>query len=99
MKVLITGVAGFIGYHLAKRLLAEGHSVSGLDNLSTYYDVELKKARLQDLHRQFRFTPDICDIADGEALDRIVAHAAAEIIVHLAAQAGVRHSLTNPGAY
>lgn len=99
MKVLITGVAGFIGYHLAKRLLTEGHDISGLDNLSAYYDVELKKARLQDLYRQFGFTPDICDIADGDALERLIAHAEAEIIIHLAAQAGVRYSLTNPQAY
>jgi UDP-glucuronate 4-epimerase len=99
MKVLVTGIAGFIGYHLAKRLLAEGHRVSGLDNLSPYYDVELKKARLEDLHRQFGFTPDICDIADRGELERLVQHADAEIIVHLAAQAGVRYSLTNPEAY
>jgi UDP-glucuronate 4-epimerase len=99
MRVLITGVAGFIGYHLAKRLLSEGHEISGLDNLSPYYDVELKKARLEDLHRQSGLTPTICDIADAEALDRLIAHAKAEIIVHLAAQAGVRYSLTNPEAY
>jgi UDP-glucuronate 4-epimerase len=99
MRVLITGVAGFIGYHLASRLLSEGHHVSGLDNLSPYYDVELKKARLEDLHRQFGFTPNLCDISDGDALDRLIAHAEADIIVHLAAQAGVRYSLTNPEAY
>jgi UDP-glucuronate 4-epimerase len=99
MRVLVTGVAGFIGYHLARRLLAEGHTVAGLDNMSPYYDVELKKARLEDLHRQFGFVPDICDIADRDRLGELVAHADAEIIVHLAAQAGVRYSLTNPQSY
>jgi UDP-glucuronate 4-epimerase len=99
MKILVTGVAGFIGYHVARRLLADGHSVRGLDNLSLYYDVELKKARLEDLHRRFGFTPDICDIADQAALRGVVQAAEAEIIVHLAAQAGVRYSLTNPEAY
>src|SRR5205807_6954337 len=69
------------------------------DNLSPYDDVELKKARLQDLHRQFGFTPRICDIVDRNSLDRLIADAEAEIIVHLAAQAGVRYSLTNPEAY
>src|SRR6478672_2177145 len=68
MRVLVTGVAGFIGYHVAKRLLSEGHTVSGLDNLSSYYDVELKKARLGDLNRAFGFSPAICDIADADAL-------------------------------
>ena len=99
MRVLITGVAGFIGYHLAKRLLAEGHRVSGLDNLSPYYDVELKHARLEHLRGEFGFMPAICDIADRDAPDRLVVGAGAEIVVHLAAQAGVRYSLTNPAAY
>ena len=99
MRVLITGAAGFIGYHLAKRLLADGHSVSGLDNLSPYYGVEIKKARLQNLERQFGITASICDIIDRNSLDRLVADAEAEIIVHLAAQPGVRYSLTNPEAY
>jgi UDP-glucuronate 4-epimerase len=99
MKVLVTGVAGFIGYHVARRLLADGHAVKGLDNLSPYYDVALKKARLDDLHRQFGFTPDICDIADRITLGQFVQEAGAEIIIHLAAQAGVRYSLTNPEAY
>jgi UDP-glucuronate 4-epimerase len=99
MRILVTGTAGFIGYHLTRALLERGHVVSGLDNLSPYYDVALKKARLEDLHRQYAFTPTICDIADREALELLVARAEAEIIVHLAAQAGVRYSLVNPEAY
>jgi UDP-glucuronate 4-epimerase len=99
MRILVTGVAGFIGYHLAKRLLAAGHKLSGLDNLSPYYDVELKKARLEDLHRHFGFTAEIGDIADRGTFGRIIQHADAEVIIHLAAQAGVRYSLTNPDAY
>jgi UDP-glucuronate 4-epimerase len=99
MRILVTGVAGFIGYHLAKRLLAAGHTLSGLDNLSPYYDVELKKARLGDLNRHMGFTAEICDIADRDTFSRIVHHADAEVIIHLAAQAGVRYSLTNPDAY
>ncbi|MFL5258384.1 MAG: NAD-dependent epimerase/dehydratase family protein [Hyphomicrobiales bacterium] len=99
MRVAITGVAGFIGYHLSGRLLAQGHSVAGLDNLSPYYDVELKKARLTELERAFGLKSYICDIADAGALDRFLAEAEAEIVVHLAAQAGVRYSLTNPHAY
>ena len=99
MRVLVTGVAGFIGYHVAKRLLCEGHIVSGLDNLSSYYDVELKKARLGDLNRAFGFSPAICNIADADALDRVFQNAEAEVIIHLAAQAGVRYSLTHPDTY
>jgi UDP-glucuronate 4-epimerase len=99
MRVLVTGTAGFIGYHLTRALLERGHVVSGLDNLSPYYNVALKKARLEDLHRRYGFTPTICDIADREAIELLVARAEAEIIVHLAAQAGVRYSLVNPGAY
>jgi UDP-glucuronate 4-epimerase len=99
MRVAITGIAGFIGYHLSGRLLAEGHSVAGLDSLSPYYDVELKKARLAELERAFGLAPTICDIADAGAVDRFLEDAKAEIVVHLAAQAGVRFSLTNAHDY
>jgi UDP-glucuronate 4-epimerase len=99
MRVLITGVAGFIGYHLAARLLAEGHEITGLDNLSSYYDVGLKKARLHELKSRFGFDAAIFDITDRDSLDRMFVGARPDVVVHLAAQAGVRYSLTNPEAY
>ncbi|MBC8737316.1 NAD-dependent epimerase/dehydratase family protein [Paraburkholderia sp. UCT31] len=101
MKYLITGVAGFIGFHLAKRLLAEGHRVVGVDSLNDYYDVGLKHARLRILE-QFCDTGRYCFVR-GNLADREMASSLAEgcpdIIVHLAAQAGVRYSLENPRAY
>ncbi len=97
--VLVTGVAGFIGYHLAERLLGEGRSVVGLDNVNAYYDVRLKHARLERLASRpgFRFVRQ--DLVDRDAVDRLVASVRPEIVVHLAAQAGVRYSLENPQAY
>ena len=77
MKVLVTGVAGFIGYHLAARLLGEGATVTGLDNLSAYYDVGLKRARLDDLKSRFGFEAEIIDIADHARLEKLCASAAA----------------------
>jgi UDP-glucuronate 4-epimerase len=97
MKVLITGVAGFIGYHVAEALLARGEIVVGVDNLNPYYDVELKRARLSRLEAHPRFSFDNVDIADHQALR--VAALNIEVIVHLAAQAGVRYSIDNPFAY
>ncbi len=100
MPILLTGAAGFIGYHTAEALLARGESVIGLDNLNPYYDVRLKQARLARLAGQpgFRFVQ--ADLADRAAM---AAFAAAQRdvtrIVHLAAQAGVRHSMTDPYAY
>jgi len=99
MTVLVTGAAGFIGSHVARALLARGERVVGLDNLSDYYDVALKEARLETLDDP-GFAFHRADLADRDALDAVLA-AAPEIdrIVHLAAQAGVRYSLINPAAY
>ena len=98
MKVILTGVAGFIGMHCAERLLARGDSVIGLDNLSPYYSVKLKKDRLARLkHAQFKFHEQ--DIADAAAVLRIFAKEKPDAVLHLAAQAGVRYSLENPGSY
>jgi UDP-glucuronate 4-epimerase len=99
MKVLVTGAAGFIGMHVAERLLARGDEVIGLDNLNDYYDVSLKEDRLARLsgHSAFRF---VCaDVADRVAIPAFFAHEKPQRVVHLAAQAGVRYSLTHPHAY
>ena len=99
MRFLITGTAGFIGFHLAKRLLADGHDVQGVDALTPYYDVELKKKRHGVLAGSNRFTAHIANIEDAKKLESIHAGAAPDVVVHLAAQAGVRYSLENPEAY
>ncbi|MCJ2107381.1 NAD-dependent epimerase [Methylobacterium sp. E-041] len=97
--VLITGAAGFIGYHVAERYLAAGRPVIGIDNLNAYYDVGLKQARLARLeaHPNFRFLK--LDIAEADAVDALFAEHRFRLVVHLAAQAGVRYSLENPRAY
>ena len=100
MTVLLTGAAGFIGYHVAEALLADGVQVIGIDDLNPYYDVRLKQARLDRLapHRGFAFHR--IDVADRAAMEALAAaHPDVQAIVHLAAQAGVRHSLTDPHAY
>jgi len=100
MKILVTGCAGFIGYHVAEALLARGDSVVGADNLNDYYDVRLKQARLDRLTQRPGFSAHRLDISDRDAVGRLVAdHADLGSIVHLAAQAGVRHSLVDPYAY
>jgi UDP-glucuronate 4-epimerase len=99
MKVLVTGAAGFIGYHVAERLLARGDEVIGLDNLNAYYDPTLKQARLARLQaaKGFRFVK--ADLADRAAMADLFAGSAIERVVHLAAQAGVRYSIENPHVY
>jgi len=99
MRVLVTGTAGFIGFHVAQRLLAQGDHVIGIDNLNTYYDVRLKESRLALLqqHADFHFLR--LDLADRAGMADFFVSQRPERIVHLAAQAGVRYSLTNPHAY
>ncbi len=99
MRFLITGTAGFVGFHLAKRLLADGHVVQGVDGMTSYYDVELKKKRHALLAQSNRFTAHTLMLEDEARLASVVAEAKADIIVHLAAQAGVRYSIENPRAY
>ncbi|MEK6553577.1 MAG: NAD-dependent epimerase [Bacteroidota bacterium] len=98
-RILVTGTAGFIGFHLSMRLLSRGDQVIGLDNLNNYYDVNLKYARLKQLegHKNFRFMKG--DIADRELIAKLFAEEQFDIVVNLAAQAGVRYSLVNPHAY
>ena len=99
MNILITGMAGFIGHAVAKRLAEDGHAIVGIDNLNEYYDVALKRARLDDLagFSNVRFEP--LDIADSKGMQRLFAGERFDRVIHLAAQAGVRYSLENPHAY
>ena len=99
MRVLVTGVAGFIGYHLAQRLLAEGDQVYGIDNLNDYYDVSLKKARLAQLQPQPGFSFQYLDLSDRAGMTSLFETNPIDCVVNLAAQAGVRYSLVNPHAY
>lgn len=99
MKVLVTGVAGFIGYHLAQRLLAEDIQVYGIDNLNDYYDVRLKKDRLAQLDPQAGFTFELLDLIERDRLLQLFQEQKFDYVVNLAAQAGVRYSLENPFAY
>lgn len=99
MKVLVTGAAGFIGMHTAERLLAAGHQVTGIDNLDPYYDVALKRARLERLRRHAGFTALEFDIADAALLGEVFTTTTFERVIHLAAQPGVRYSITHPHAY
>ena len=99
MRVLVTGAAGFIGFHVASRLLARGDEVIGLDNLNPYYDPTLKEARLAILKKQPRFSFEKIDLADRASMEALFARGKIERVVHLAAQAGVRYSIQNPHAY
>ncbi len=99
MQVLVTGVAGFIGFHVARRLLDRGDTVVGIDNLTPYYDVRLKEARLRHLIDRERFTFLRLDLTDRSGMDIAFRTVQPQRVVHLAAQAGVRYSLTNPHAY
>ena len=98
-KILITGTAGFIGFHLARLLLGEGFRVHGYDGMSDYYDIRLKQRRHQILLQNPQFTATEALLEDHATLDRIADDFQPEVIVHLAAQAGVRYSLENPRAY
>lgn len=97
--VLVTGAAGFIGFHLCKKLCKAGYTVFGLDNLNNYYDVNIKQSRLNILKGLEGFTFNECDLVDFIALDSLFKKHSFEYVVNLAAQAGVRYSLTNPHAY
>lgn len=99
MKVLVTGVAGFIGYHLAQRLLKDGFQVHGIDNLSEYYDVSLKKARLEQLQPHAAFAFQYLDLSDRPGMAQLFQAHRFDYVVHLAAQAGVRYSLQDPWTY
>jgi UDP-glucuronate 4-epimerase len=99
MAILVTGAAGFIGFFLSKRLLAEGHHVYGIDNLNAYYSVQIKRDRLAQLQAQPRFTFEQMDLSDRESMARLFQTKSFDCVVHLAAQAGVRYSLENPHAY
>ncbi|MCF8024847.1 MAG: NAD-dependent epimerase [Desulfobacteraceae bacterium] len=98
-KILVTGCAGFIGYHLAARLADEGRHVTGIDNLNPYYDVELKKARLAELGKKRDFSFYKIDLGDRAALTELFEKNRFDVVVNMAAQAGVRYSLENPHAY
>jgi UDP-glucuronate 4-epimerase len=101
LTVLITGGAGFIGYHLARHLLDAGRSVIAIDNVNDYYDPQLKRDRVANLHAEYgdRYDFRIADFADEKALDAVLAGAEFDRIAHLGAQAGVRYSIDNPRAY
>ena len=98
-KILVTGAAGFIGFHVSKRFLESGTAIVGVDNLNDYYDVTLKKARLAFLEKKAGFRFVKVNIADRERMSALFKEEAPEIVVHLAAQAGVRYSLVNPHVY
>ena len=97
--ILITGAAGFIGFHLCQRLLADGRRVVGLDSMNEYYDINLKRARLARLKEFPNFRFDQVDLTDRDRMSTLLRSVTPEIVVNLAAQAGVRYSLTNPHAY
>ena len=104
MKILVTGAAGFIGFHLCKRLLEEKFEIIGLDNLNNYYDIKLKEARLEELffkakklEKDFIFIKE--SLENKKALEKLFKDNNPEIVINLAAQAGVRYSLENPQAY
>ena len=98
-RALVTGAAGFIGFHLAQRLLKDGCHVTGIDNLNTYYDVRLKEARLEILKGQEKFTFFKMDLCGRKDFEKNLENSSFDVVINLAAQAGVRYSLENPHAY
>ncbi|GHB09789.1 NAD-dependent epimerase/dehydratase family protein [Modicisalibacter luteus] len=99
MRILITGVAGFIGHALARRLAVDAHTIVGIDNLNSYYDVTLKQARLSDLAGLPNVRFHLLDLTDAEGMQRLFAESRFDCVIHMAAQAGVRHSLSHPEVY
>ena len=99
MRFLVTGTAGFIGFHVAKRLIEAGHDVVGIDGMTPYYDVALKRRRHAILLQSAHFSAQELMLEDAEELARVYAEFRPDVVIHLAAQAGVRYSLENPGAY
>ncbi|PZD73505.1 UDP-N-acetylglucosamine 4-epimerase [Acaryochloris thomasi RCC1774] len=99
MRILVTGAAGFIGFHLAQRLLHDGVQVYGIDNLNDYYDVNLKQARLAQLRSHPNFQFQCFDLSDRNSTAALFSEQTFDCVVHLAAQAGVRYSIKNPDAY
>jgi UDP-glucuronate 4-epimerase len=102
MKILVTGAAGFIGYHVCQFLLSRGEEIVGIDNINDYYDPKLKHGRLDELgkhHQVANFTFIKMDIADREKMESLFQQHSFDKVVHLAAQAGVRYSIENPHAY
>ena len=98
-KILITGCAGFIGFHVSNRLLSDGYSIVGIDNLNDYYDVNVKKARLELLKKYEEFTFILTSIEEKDGVERVFLEHDISTVINLAAQAGVRYSLENPDAY
>ncbi|UII22639.1 NAD-dependent epimerase [Fulvivirga ligni] len=98
-KILVTGAAGFIGLHVCERLLVQGYEVIGLDNLNDYYDVNLKQARLEVLEKYESFSFERLDLCEKAKMDELFANYKFDYVINLAAQAGVRYSITNPDAY
>jgi UDP-glucuronate 4-epimerase len=99
MKVMVTGAAGFIGFSLSKILLENGYNVTGIDNLNDYYDVNLKKDRLKILQEKSNFKFELLDISDRSKMETFFKNNSFNYVINLAAQAGVRYSIENPGAY
>ncbi|MDI6838669.1 MAG: NAD-dependent epimerase/dehydratase family protein, partial [Rhizobiaceae bacterium] len=99
MRYFITGTAGFIGFHLARRLLQDGHEVAGFDGMTAYYNLRLKEARHAALAQFPAFRPTLAMLEDRAALEKAMIDFQPDVIIHLAAQAGVRYSLENPKAY
>ena len=99
MRILLTGSAGFIGFHVAKRFLDEGHEVYGVDNLNDYYDVTLKEARLQELKKYTHFFFKKLELSEKKAVEKIFSDGNFDCVLHLAAQAGVRYSIDHPEKY